>query len=86
MATTSPIPIGGLTPAPQPQLTTEQKVLGSVDLISQTASSIAASFGHTNVGNAIAEYSSLAPVFAGLFDTIRGLFAHHKAQTQPASN
>jgi hypothetical protein len=76
MDTTPISQLGGQTP---PQLSTEQKVLASVDLVSQTASSVASAFGHTNVGNAIAEYSSLAPVFAGLFDTIRGLFAHHKA-------
>lgn len=73
-------------PAPAPQLTTEQKVLASADLISQTASSVAGAFGHTNVANAITEYASLAPVFASLFDTIRALFAHHKAVTQPAAN
>jgi hypothetical protein len=73
---TSPAPISQLGQAPAPQLTTEQKVLASVDLVSQTASSVAAAFGHTNISNAITEYSSLAPVFAGLFDTIRGLFAH----------
>jgi hypothetical protein len=76
---TLPATVSQLGQAPAPQLTTEQKVLASVDLVSQTASSVAAAFGHTNIGNAIAEYSSLAPVFAGLFDTIRGLFAHHKA-------
>lgn len=62
--------------------TTEQKVLDSIGELSQIAAAIATRFGHSTVGGAIAEYSTLAPVFAGIFDSVRGLFAHHKA-TQP---
>lgn len=58
--------------------TTEQKVLQSIGEVSGVATSIAARFGHGTIAGAIAEYSSLAPVFAGLFDTVKGLFNHGK--------
>lgn len=71
----------GTQPIAQPApLTTEQKILASIGLVSQTATAIASSFGHGTVAGAVSEFSSLAPVFAGLFDSIKGLFSHIKAQ------
>jgi len=68
-----------LPPAPKTNTSpsTETKVLDSIGLVSGIATTIATNFGHGTIGGAIGEYATLAPVFAGLFDTIRGLFSHH---------
>jgi hypothetical protein len=62
----------------------EQKVLDSIQLAAELGSQIAAKFGHTTAAGAIAEYASLAPVFAGIFDSIHGLFKHSAANPVPA--
>lgn len=72
-------------PAP---LTTEQKILQSIAEVSAVAASITQRFGHNNAASLISTIPQFGLVFAGLFDSIRGLFSHPSmtpANQNPAS-
>lgn len=74
---------GALSPAPPPPApaapTTEQKVLDSMYEVVTIGGNIAARFGGGNIATALQTVPTLIPVFASVFDTIKALFAHHKA-------
>ena len=62
----------------------EEKVVTSIGIAAKAGEDILAAFGHNTAAAAVAEYSSLAPVFLSLFDTIKALF-HHRQATAPAT-
>lgn len=54
----------------------EPKVLNAIEIGVKAGEDILSALGHTSAASAVAEYSSLAPVFINLYDLVAGLFKH----------